>query len=885
MVSPTTAEATRRWCKAAAAAASAAPEKHLNRFVRLIAFIERAGNGIGTLVFTWATVVILGGFSTMVTTREFLSATFLAFLEATRMFSQNSRLEYQFFFRTRGAFRRPRWNRVVLILCMAEIMVYVVEKFQWSPASYSHQHYGPVRVTTLGIMGMTMCVFVLMKNVCPPILNLFCDPQVQLRAISLWSPLAVILLSAPSLFLEKSAPVAKEIFTFLLTAVIVVTISRLQFQWITSLVNGPVVRKMLFLRPVILFLCTGAAIVIFGYRSWHGLGFIVFFLIFALVLESFGNLQIPAAVARVVIAMVQPTTLICVDNVQTFAKAVVKILFYTQAGEYEPLDIPTSCNWAGERNYSDGTTEDTKKNIMFSLNIFYVIVLIQGALYIVACVLEIFSFILRIILVHQSRFRRPWGMKCINQYYSYIFEQCISGGVLSKTNMELTSFAMDLTDSDSPSNQLDGVRMLHSFLKRKNTKALLLFRLSTSTKTLERSISMLGWTAPEDAEIRLLAAKVVIELARSLQVIAIPGSMQNISSLLDTDNQLRQRSPLLYTYDSQEERQGTIADTGNGQEHLDQDHLLHNNQENSWILGCWELISKCWSIPKEETFIEQDRLPLLGMSILARLANCDPNNCVEIGRARDLIPKIIGYTDGTQPKILKGSSLKLLGRLSNTGGEIAGQALAMLAMESVNNCSTMLKEAGNAFIRELTVMIQDDKYKYVSASLLQNLCLHAQSKFSSSDLTELSGSLRQVLHGITDTTVATKLEVLIGLSSQICHVIPEDFAIELEHDQIKETFVKKLVEALNSNTKPTAQCPRIRRVIVEQVIYMMESNSSYATCFDECQMMQALSMVEATPSKVENYRLFMGNEGLMEYSIPLSNLVARAKEEIMHHVK
>ncbi|BAT02955.1 Os07g0650150 [Oryza sativa Japonica Group] len=84
MVSPTTAEATRRRCKAAAAAASAAPEKHLNRFVRLIAFIERAGNGIGTLVFTWATVVILGGFSTMVTTREFLSATFLAFLEATR---------------------------------------------------------------------------------------------------------------------------------------------------------------------------------------------------------------------------------------------------------------------------------------------------------------------------------------------------------------------------------------------------------------------------------------------------------------------------------------------------------------------------------------------------------------------------------------------------------------------------------------------------------------------------------------------------------------------------------------------------------------------------------------------------------------------------------
>ncbi|BAF22404.2 Os07g0653900, partial [Oryza sativa Japonica Group] len=142
----------------------------------------------------------------------------------------------------------------------------------------------------------------------------------------------------------------------------------------------------------------------------------------------------------------------------------------------------------------------------------------------------------------------------------------------------------------------------------------------------------------------------------------------------------------------------------------------------------------------------------------------------------------------------------------------------------------------------------------------------------------------QVLERITDTTVATELEVLIGLSSQICHVVPEDFARELEHYQIKERFVKKLVEALNANVKPTAHCPRIRRVIVEQVIYMMENNCSYANCFNECQMMEALTVVEETPSKVEKYRLFMGDAGLMEYSMPLSNLVARAKEELMHHV-
>jgi hypothetical protein len=340
----------------------------------------------------------------------------------------------------------------------------------------------------------------------------------------------------------------------------------------------------------------------------------------------------------------------------------------------------------------------------------------------------------------------------------------------------------------------------------------------------------------------LLATKVIVELSRSLQVIGIPGSMQNISSLLDTENQLRRRNPLLYTYYSQEGKQGTIVDTGDGQEHIDQDHPHNNNRLNSWMLGCWQLISKRKKTSKEETFIEHDLLPVLGMSILETLAECDPDNCAEISKAKDLIQKIIGYSNETQPKILKGSSLKLLTRLSNTGGEIgitlrqkmsdhpfllrnlaeilgdtegsqehkklaaeilrnlaingnsreeigsirviisrliqaflaqhpssntysdrslqitAGQALAMLAMESVNNCSAMLKEPGYSFIRELTAMIRDDIHKYMAASLLQNLCLHAQSKLSSSDLTELSHSLRKVSLLIQPTS--SKLEAV-----------------------------------------------------------------------------------------------------------------------------
>jgi hypothetical protein len=239
-------------------------------------------------------------------------------------------------------------------------------------------------------------------------------------------------------------------------------------------------------------------------------------------------------------------------------------------------------------------------------------------------------------------------------------------------------------------------------------------------------------------------------------------------------------------------------------------------------------MTTCWSI-EEELFTDQELLPVLGMSILERLADCGPENSEEICRANNLISKIIEYTNEIHDQILKGSSLKLLRRLSITGGEIgitlrrkiseqpfllrnlaeildhmegshelkklateilrnlatdrntrqeivhigvitsrlihaflaqhppsnpysdrslqitAGQALALLTMESVNNCSLMLKEPGYELIRELIVMIQDDRYnRYVAAIILRNLCMNAQPMLSSSDMAELSHFLRKV---------------------------------------------------------------------------------------------------------------------------------------------
>ena len=123
-----------------------------------------------------------------------------------------------------------------------------------------------------------------------------------------------------------------------------------------------------------------------------------------------------------------------------------------------------------------------------------------------------------------------------------------------------------------------------------------------------------------------------------------------------------------------------------------------------------------------------------------------------------------------------------------------------------------------------------------------------------------------------------ELEIFIGLSSHICAAIPEEFARHFEYNQIKLTFVKQLVDVLNANMEPNADCPGIRRVILEQAINLMEYDFSNVNSFRNLRMIEVLSTVEETISEAENYTIFMGDVGLLEAGEPLSSLVARAKQ-------
>ncbi|KAG2564905.1 hypothetical protein PVAP13_7NG105400 [Panicum virgatum] len=62
------------------------PEARINHTIELRwAFIDKAISGMGKLALAWATVVLLGGFSTLIKQKDFLFITIITFLEATRL--------------------------------------------------------------------------------------------------------------------------------------------------------------------------------------------------------------------------------------------------------------------------------------------------------------------------------------------------------------------------------------------------------------------------------------------------------------------------------------------------------------------------------------------------------------------------------------------------------------------------------------------------------------------------------------------------------------------------------------------------------------------------------------------------------------------------------
>lgn len=258
-----------------------------------------------------------------------------------------------------------------------------------------------------------------------------------------------------------------------------------------------------------------------------------------------------------------------------------------------------------KRNYGEIEKGDTdKRNRQSALNIFYSLALAEALLFLTEKAYWEWkvSYCKLLDEVNKECELGASGLVSIRRFFYDAYSRCVNGSIFDGLKMDMVAFAMELLASNSPDEQLIGARILRQFTAHGRYSDDTLQKIGITFPVIERLVEMLNWTDPQEEEIRRSAAEILSKLAgkkqNSLRVTGIPGAMESISSLLQTNR-----------------NSGCAADEISEKKIVLFDHANY---------GFW-------------TFNH------LGLLILKKLAK-DHDNCGKIGNTRGLLPKIIDFT-------------------------------------------------------------------------------------------------------------------------------------------------------------------------------------------------------------------------------------------------
>ncbi|GLT97899.1 hypothetical protein SLE2022_154410 [Rubroshorea leprosula] len=576
-------------------------------------------------------------------------------------------------------------------------------------------------------------------------------------------------------------------------------------------------------------------------------------------------------------------------------------------------------------NYGNIQKGDTdKRNRRSALNIFYGLALAEALLFLMEKAYWEWKVIYCKLLeeVNGECELGPTGLVSIRRFFYDAYSKCVNGSIFDGLKMDMVSFAMDLLDSSSPDEQLIGTRILRQFAVSERFSDDTLQKIGINLSVVERLVEMLNWKDPEEEEIRKSAAEILSKLAgkkqNALRVAGIPGAMESISSLLQTNRS-----------------SGAAADEI-GEKKPIFDHAGY---------GYW-------------TFNH------LGLLILKKLAR-DHDNCGKIGNTRALLPKIIDFTHagerllrdetvtpsqiltvkrslqllkmlasttGSTGKLLRKEISEIVFTISNirdilrygekhpmlqklsidiltnlaleeearetiggTGGVLkelfniflnqwipeyqnhvrtaAGEALAMLALESRSNCHRILKLK---VLERLIGALESPLLRINAARILRNLCSYSEEECFN-QLKVVTAAAPTVLRAIMSEENKLR-EVMVGIAAQVFKFLTsEESSIMFDKAGItEEELANKLVQILRKHSNPSAKVPRMRRFAIELAIWMMYTDARNILVFEGLGMEKELEGVLETTSELESFRVFSGTVGLSRHSIPIHSLVETA---------
>ncbi|KAK7245785.1 hypothetical protein RIF29_40635 [Crotalaria pallida] len=580
-----------------------------------------------------------------------------------------------------------------------------------------------------------------------------------------------------------------------------------------------------------------------------------------------------------------------------------------------------------KHNYGEIAKGDTdRRNRESALNIFYSLALAEALLFLLEkgyweCKITYCKLLDE---VNKECELGPSGIVSIRRFFYDAYSRCVNESIFDGLKMDMVSFAIDLLASSSSDEQVIGARILRQFALSQRFSDDTLQKIGISTSVVERLVEMLNWTDQKEEEIRLSAAEILSKLAgkkqNSLRIAGIPGAMESISSLLQTN------------------RNSLPAADEIGEKKVIFDHPNYS----------------FWTFNH------------LGLLILKKLSH-DHDNCGKIGNTRGLLPKIIDFTHaeerlltrenvtpsqiltvkrslqlvkmlasttgttgkqlrreiseivftisnirdilrhGEKHPLLQKLSIEILTslaleddateRIGGTGGvlkelfniffkqnipidqkdltTVAGEAIAMLALESKMNCHRILKLK---VLERLVAALKAPLLRVNAARILRNLCIYSGLECFN-QLEGVKAAAPTVLQAIMSEENKL-LEVMIGLGATVFTFMTSyESSTVFEEAGISEVeLANKLILILKKNQYPPTKVPRIRRFAIELAIWMMKDKAENIDTFKDLRMEEVLEDVLETTSELESFNVFSGTVGLNRHNLSIHTLVENALE-------
>ncbi|KAJ1298819.1 hypothetical protein BS78_01G482800 [Paspalum vaginatum] len=558
-----------------------------------------------------------------------------------------------------------------------------------------------------------------------------------------------------------------------------------------------------------------------------------------------------------------------------------------------------------------GGSPEARTNRRSALDIFYGLALAEALLFLVEKALwqwRVGHHRLLERVAGECHLATACGAVAVRRFFYDSYSRCLNGSIFDGLHMDLVSYADDLLTAGSHDEQRLGASILVALVESDRFADATLRKIGTSATTVERLIEMLSWKNASEKDVRRSAAVVVFMLTgrklNALRVTGTPGAIESVASLLYADldelnllglsilNKLardhdncdkigKSRGLLdkIISYSSIANRPATDMRLKAVKQSLRVVQRLASTTGTTGKLLRRELADIVFTVSNIREVLQQHgenddkdlpELHLLAIEVLTSLAMDE--------ETREMISGTGGVVSLLVAMFLPaGKDAAVPDRQKNAVRVEAGEALAMLALDSRRNCGAIIAACGGGMER-LVEALSDPVITIGAARILRNLCTYAGDELHVA-LRGVTACATKVLRNIM--VEKTKLlNISLGLAAQMLRFMqPGELRASLAAAGVTDAaLARTLVLVLREYSRPSMVLPRIRLYTLELTIALMRSDARLVTLFVELGMEADLRRVAETTSGLECFNVFSGSVGLSRRAVSVCSLVDSAME-------